>query len=262
VLDHIELQLPGLPASFDGLRVAHVTDLHLGRWTRSMQPLAMRLAEQRPDLVAYTGDYMTDPGDEDAAFAGLEIFAKHVRPAFGSFGVFGNHDSFDLIERVQQLPIRWLNQEAIEIEKGGDCIEVLGLTRSAAAREDAVKLAATLHAKSAELSNPFRLLLVHHPDRMMTASDLGVDFMMSGHTHGGQVRLPWGQVLMNSSVLPNDLSSGLLRHRQTVAAVSRGVGWVKLPIRLFCPAQLPIYTLRRGESLGQATDLIECVHRW
>jgi predicted MPP superfamily phosphohydrolase len=86
--------------------------------------------------------------------------------------------------------------------------------------------------------------------------------MFSGHTHGGQCRLPTGRALINSTDLPLRLTSGLLRHKNTICLVSRGLGEVHMPLRAFCPPQLPVYTLRVGPMHGQFTHRIENVLPW
>ena len=96
----------------------------------------------------------------------------------------------------------------------------------------------------------------------MTSADLGVHLMFSGHTHGGQCRLPGGRALMNCSSLPLHLTCGMLRHQDTVCIVSRGLGETRLRLRLFCPPHVPVVTLRRGPLPGRHTNAIENVRRW
>ena len=93
-------------------------------------------------------------------------------------------------------------------------------------------------------------------------ADMGVDIMIAGHTHGGQCRFPGRRAFTNSCDLPLRLTAGIMRHRNTLAVVTRGLGESRLPLRLFCPPQLPIYTLRRGPMRGRATDHIDCIERW
>jgi hypothetical protein len=105
-------------------------------------------------------------------------------------------------------------------------------------------------------------MLSHYPMYLPTVADMGVDLMFSGHTHGGQWRVPFAGALYNSSDLPMFLSSGILRHRRTLCVVSRGLGETWLPIRFFCPPHMPLYTLHRGPLPGQHTDRLENVQPW
>ena len=106
------------------------------------------------------------------------------------------------------------------------------------------------------------MLLSHYPTYLPVAADLGVDVVFSGHTHGGQCRLARQVVPFNSCDLPMDLTAGLLRHRDTLCAVSRGLGETFLPLRVLCPPQLPVYTLRRGPLPGSPTQHVENVQPW
>lgn len=118
-------------------------------------------------------------------------------------------------------------------------------------------------AARASQARPARLMLAHYPSCITTAADMNVDTLFSGHTHGGQIRLPTGHALTNQSDLPLRLSSGILRHRDTLAAISRGIGETGFPRqRLFCPPQVPVYTLRRRSLPGRRLDTIELVRGW
>lgn len=278
-IDPIDVPLPGLSATLDGLRIAHVSDLHVRKpaaRARDRRWIEL-LAECEFDLLCLTGDYMTKPGDEDAALEVLRELTDRVDPPRGSFGVFGNHDSAELIERAAELPVRWLYNDAERV--GGKPLAVLGLSGRRSTMPDAAALALAAagldptpspagEMNQTEEAGPrdFRLLLAHAPDSLPTAADLGADLMLAGHTHGGQLRLPTGHALHNSSQLPLRLTSGLLHHRETLALVSRGLGEVHLPLRLFCPAHVPIYTLRAGDpppppAPEEATD-IKAVRKW
>ncbi len=94
------------------------------------------------------------------------------------------------------------------------------------------------------------------------AADLGVDLLLCGHTHGGQCRLPTGHPVINSSDLPLRLTAGILRYRNTLAAVSRGIGYVGVMPRMFCKPHLPVYTLRRGTPPGEYTETLQNLRPW
>ena len=115
-------------------------------------------------------------------------------------------------------------------------------------------------------STKLRLMLAHYPSWLPTAADMNVDLLFAGHTHGGQIRLPNGLTFNNACDLPRHLSSGILRHRDTLIAISRGLGEVGIPAinkwRLFCPPHVPIYTLRKGSTLGVPTQGLMRVVRW
>jgi predicted MPP superfamily phosphohydrolase len=106
------------------------------------------------------------------------------------------------------------------------------------------------------------MVLSHLPMTLPVLADLGVDVMLCGHTHGGQIRPLPGCVIYNSTDWPLHLTSGLLRHQNTLCATSRGLGEAGLPLRVFCPPQLPLFTLRRGPLPGRHTLGIDNLQAW
>lgn len=272
MLDPQTLSLPRLPDALVGLRLAHLTDLHLHR------PEAQRLRSRfrsllddlhaehvrRPiDLLLLTGDFMNHGDDEPAALAFLRTLQERIEPAVATLGVFGNHDSDALVEACRSeamqvaRPVLWLLNDAVRLTFRGTPLDVVGVDTRMSRWPDAVRLAGAMHADlptdlhpevcgPTDRRRPFRLMLAHFPRVLPTAADLGVDLLLSGHTHGGQVCLPGRRPLKNSSSLPNRLTAGWQRHRDTLLCVSRGLGEMTLPFRAFAPRQLPIYTLTRG----------------
>lgn len=266
----VPLTLPGLPAALEGLRVAHLTDLHITRPTRRHKLLIKLLSALNADLILLTGDYMTHPGHEDASEKVMRELAVHFKAKLGAYGVFGNHDTLALRERLRDLPnVRWLNNETTAVP--GLPLEIWGMETLKYIYPDSVAMLgshvssvqpATEQSQQGNASSapeeklrarelPLRVMLCHHPTYLPVAADLGVDLMLSGHTHGGQCRLPFKKPLINSTDLPMHLTSGVLRHRDTLGLVSRGLGEVHLPLRVFCPPQLPVYELKRGPMVGE-----------
>lgn len=261
---------PGLPASLEGLRIAHLTDIHINKSRGRHSRIIGHLARMPLDLVFFTGDYIWDERDEDVSFNVMQRIAAVLKPRIGSYGVFGNHDTHRLRELCASLPVRWLDNESVHLSSLP--LDIFGTESDYCCPPDSVALlgggsrdpvdVAEDVAIEGDGTGRLRIMLCHYPMYLPTASDLGMDLMFSGHTHGGQCRLPWGRALYNSSDLPLELTSGILRHRRTLCAVSRGLGEVGLPIRAWCPPHLPVYTLRRGPLPGRETAHIQNVHPW
>lgn len=271
LIEPTELHLPRLPRGLEGLRIAHVSDLHIRRgprlYTDLYQRLETQLTSQRLDLIALTGDYMNLAGrnEEPHAHGVLERLLQRLRPRLGIIGVFGNHDTELLRQQCAGLPVRWLSNEAMRLDNRP--IELLGLDMLKYERPDGVALAMSCaelgEGRRGEADErPLRLLLTHMPGSLPLAADLGADLMLCGHTHGGQCRLPTGRPLFNATDLPLRLTAGLLRHRNTLAGVSRGIGFVGYVPRVFCKPHVPVYTLRRGTLPGGYTDGIENLKPW
>lgn len=260
---------PSKPTLGSGLRIAHLTDLHVRKPTKRLDRLVNQLAKLRLDLGLLTGDYMIRHRDPAPALRYLRELTQAVKPAHGWFGVFGNHDTPEFIKRAQELPIHWMIDQATALETVP--VDILGLGRPGP-RQRPDGTAASLAA--AALPDPapgqpqrLRLALTHRPDDLPLAADLGAHLAFAGHTHGGQVRILPGVPIYTSTDLPLSLSAGLLRHQDTLMLIPRGVGSTdlfKLPIypRLFCKPHAPVVTLRHGPLPATHTDSITAVWRW
>lgn len=267
LIEPAELPLPNLPAQLDGMRIAHISDLHIRRPARIYQKLANQLTSMRLDLVVLTGDYIESPGQEQVALDVLQDLLGLVTPRYGAFGVFGNHDTLVLRELFETLPVRWLNNQTAFLDDRP--VEIVGLDHLWENQPDPVAMLMqrpqppdqSRHRLKRD-EHPLRLMICHHPEVITTAADLHMDLLLAGHTHGGQCRLPTGHALVNSSDLPLALSSGLLRHRNTLAMVSRGVGFTGWVPRLFCRPHVPVYTLRKRTMPGQYTDAVVNLRSW
>lgn len=263
LIEPADLSLPRLPERLAGLRIAHVTDLHVRRRKKLYTSLIQQLTAMRLDMVVFTGDYMSYEDDEPAAVDVLKQLLDRVRPRLGSFGVFGNHDSDEFREAVLDLPIVWLDDAACRIDE--EPVDLVGFHVAAGCGPDVMKVCHAMNSEfgSAEVTaDRVRIVLGHYPTLLPTASDLGADVMFAGHTHGGQIRLPGRNAIVNSSDLPLRYSCGIMRHRNTQLAISRGVGAMGVPIRFLCPPHVPVYTLRHGTLPGKYTDDLEMIRAW
>ncbi len=260
LIHHVDIVLEALPPGLQGLRIAHLTDLHIRRHTRRHDQLISQLTSLRLDMVVLTGDYMTRNRDMSEAAAVLRRIVEVVKPRYGTHGVFGNHDAPDLLGMVQDIGISWLGTGGANIPD----VPIHLYSIDPLSEDDEDSIAMLLNGEP-PAPGSLSLMLAHYPSWLSTAADLGVHLMFAGHTHGGQIRLPNQLALNNACDLPLNMSSGLLRHRDTLIAISRGVGEVGYffnTFRLFCPPHVPVYTLRQGPTLGQSTPGLVKVLRW
>jgi len=261
MIDDYLLTLQTLPPELEGMRIAHLSDLHVTRQPHYLERLYERLVNRRIDLICLTGDYMNDAGDEPAAIPVVGAMLKRMQPRLGVFGTFGNHDTQELRDGLADANITWLNNESRVIENLP--LEVIGIHCDRGKVPDSVEFATSIPVRTG--SPLMRLLLCHYPDWFHIAADMSVDLMLSGHTHGGQIRLPGGLAMINHSDLPLSMSSGLLRQGGKLCAISRGMGEVAGPWlgwRFACSRQLPVYTLRRGPLAGHATNRLQRAMVW
>ncbi|MEM9414263.1 MAG: metallophosphoesterase [Planctomycetota bacterium] len=284
--ESVDVGHPAIPASFSGgsrskravsggagLRVAHLTDLHIVKPTQRLSRLAYQLNKVRLDLGLLTGDYMIRHRPPDAALRYLKELTQAVQPVHGWFGVLGNHDTPEFIEQAAELPIQWLMDDAVSLDDLP--IDLIGLGREGRKRRPdgtraALAVGALLDDQDATGNTPerLRIALTHRPDDLPLCADLGAHLAFAGHNHGGQVRFPGiTRPLFNASDLPLSLNAGMIRHRDTLMLIPRGIGstdLLKLPVypRVFCPPHAPIYTLRNAILPGEHTDDITSIWKW
>jgi predicted MPP superfamily phosphohydrolase len=282
-----------VPRALDGLTILHLTDTHIRRYELnhpSFRRVLHALADTPADLVVLTGDYMSHPGNEPAAIAMLRALAGAWTARLGAFGVFGNHDSPLLAAHARDIPgITWLCNRSADIP--GMPLRLIGasypedllapaldrgidLSSDEAPETPAPPRAAERrrpplesHRAGARGHDPrFSLVLTHYPTEVFAAAELGLPIVLSGHTHGGQFRLSPRLIAHTASDMPGNLATGILRLRNTLVCVSRGLGEGFLDFRFNCPQQMPLYTLRRGETLGGAGRegfrTLKAVVRW
>lgn len=244
----MRLHFHDLPPALEGLRIALLTDIHANRHTPAGLLLrAVRAANQeRPDLVAVTGDIAETEADLDVA---LDALAE-LRAPLGVFVVPGNHDYRDVgIERWHDAVSR-----RPALEDLTNRARLVTVSRSAdldparlciAGVDDLSHGTPRLDVLPPRSRRDFTILLAHHPDqaeRARRASD-DVDLVLSGHTHGGQVRLPGIGAIISSSDHPELYEAGVRRRPWTQVYTSRGIGTVHLPIRFLTPPEVSILTL-------------------
>jgi len=259
LLTPLELTCDRLPAALDGLRVVHMTDMHVRRPRRRHRRLCEELAGCAFDLLVMTGDYMHLRAHEAATLDVLRQVCEAAQPRLAIVGAFGNHDTPGLIRGAADLPVRWLFDGAWTSDRLP--LTVLGLHYTERDREGDLTAALLDEPKPAEPR--FRMLLAHEPTWLVPASQAGVDLMFAGHTHGGQVRLPGGRAILNQMRWPLAFTSGVMRLDRTTAVVSNGLGegWFD-HFRVLCPAHAPLITLRRSERPMEPDERLRMLHAW
>lgn len=245
-LTRTRLHFQGLPPALEGLRIALLSDLHSSTSTPPgliARAVARTLAAE-PDLIAVTGDIAED---EASLHRALRELAKLDAP-LGTWIVPGNHDyrdvGIDIWRRaVAAVPsLRNVTNRArmLEVNRRGDsallCI---------AGVDDFQEGAPRLETLQTTDARDFTILLAHNPDQAESArrAEDAVDLILSGHTHGGQVRLPFMGALVNSAEHEELYEAGLRRRPWTQVYTSRGIGTTKLRVRLLTRPEVAILTL-------------------
>jgi uncharacterized protein len=236
------IHIRNLPPQLEGLRLALLTDLHAGGGTpASLIRRACEMAmAQKPDLIALTGDL----ADDDApGFSDVMDELRCLEAPLGVYAVPGNHDHIVGIESWH-AEIR-SNRTIVDLTNAAVIREVSGARLCIAGVDDLSKGKPHMRALPPPEDRDTTILLAHDPDQAERARRGydRVDLVVSGHTHGGQVRLPWIGALRNPSEREDLYEEGLRRRPWTQVYVSRGVGTVHLPVRFLCRPEVAVLHL-------------------
>ncbi len=246
-VERLDLPIRNLPAALAGLRIAHITDLHIGPQLRAplLRGFLRRVNELDPDLIVITGDIF----DFNPAFIeeGCQELAT-LRARHGVYAVLGNHDVYTGTEEVARgieraTSIRLLRDswKLLEVDGAPLCLAGIddpgrGWTERDAESPELERIAKEIPA---ELT---RLLLVHRPSFFRQAARLGFPVSLAGHTHGGQISFPGAQH-QNLSRLVAHWTRGLFQIDDALLYVNRGLGLAGPPIRLNCPREIALLRL-------------------
>lgn len=247
-LTEVELALPGLPAGSPPVRLLHISDLHMERPGRREDDLLALAEASRPDLIVITGDYLNLSYNRDPeAVEYVRCLLRRLHAPRGVYAVLGS-PPVDLREVVVPLfegtPTRLLRDEWATVDLGeGRHVHILGMDCNHEPDEDGERLAALAASGP---SGSVRLLLYHSPEMMPGAKEQGFDLYLCGHTHGGQVRLPYYGAILTSSKLGKRYVMGHYTEQGTHLYVSRGVGFEGLSaprVRFLSPPEMTLFTL-------------------
>jgi uncharacterized protein len=255
-LSVLHCALDGLPAAFDGMRIAILTDLHHG----PQQPLARAIRavslanSQRPDLVVLLGDYGTSGRRSHTwsrqlyhhMFDELATALVRLRASDGVLAILGNHDYYadaaGTAAWLRSLRFDVLVNASHDIVREGQLLRFVGLDDLAeghVSRDQVTGLAGDASCVIA---------LSHQPDGVGLCTSPAIRLVLSGHSHGGQVVIPLiGAPITRSAVCTRRHPAGWVPNRVTRLFVSRGIG-VQIPVRLFCPPEVVVLVL------GQPSD--------
>lgn len=235
-----------LPEAFDGMKIAHFSDFHLGFQTgaRDVKKIVKAINQEKPDLICFTGD-MVD-GSADAMREAVDSFAALKAP-LGVLSILGNHDFDDvnqLISLQKKAGFTVLRNENVLLKRNGGRMAVAGLDDQLLGSPDPEKALKGIPERM------YTLLMMHEPDYADWAAQYHFDLQLSGHSHGGQVRLPWiGEVITppGSKNYVKGLYTIGRSHMQLY--VNRGIGTTGLPFRFLCKPELTILTLRKKKDI-------------
>jgi predicted MPP superfamily phosphohydrolase len=239
---------PDLPPALDGLRIAQLTDLHVGPQTsrRFLARVRAAVADARPDVVALTGDLVDDHAPDVAHLAaGLGALGAPL----GVYAVPGNHDVYagwpDVAARLERLPLTLLVNDAVTVAHGAGRLTIVGVGdpagRGTPAGPDVARATRDVP------DGAFTLALAHNPALWPALAERGVRLTLSGHTHWGQLALP-GRNWSLATPFLRELVMGAHRRAASLLYIAPGTGFWGLPFRLGAWPEVTLVTLARADG--------------
>lgn len=246
----VELPLRGAHGPIAELEIVQITDLHIGPMLRAakLRGYVDKINALEPDLIAITGDIF----DFDPQYIeeGCDELSR-LRATHGVFAVLGNHDVYTGVDRVvgglrQHTGIRVLRDDWVEIDVDGHRFCVAGIEDPGEGWREKVSDHDALERLGLEVpENVPRLLLAHRPSWFGHAARVGFPVVLAGHTHGGQLRLPFARNFNVSRIIAHH-TAGRFDVGGATLYVSQGLGVAGLPVRLNCPREISRITLRHA----------------
>jgi predicted MPP superfamily phosphohydrolase len=240
-LERVNIDLERLPKNLDGFKIIHLSDIHHSPFTNIEHiKRAVKIANRlKPDMFVLTGDYVSHETQYIAPVA--KVLGK-LRSEFGTYACLGNHDHWtdaaSVTRHFREEGINVLINEGFRFEGRGGSFWLAGVD------DHMVGLTDVPAALKGSYPDEMKLLLAHNPIIFRKAVRAGVDLTLSGHTHGGQVKIRDDE----KRILPRRrLSSGLHRRKSSQIYITRGIGTVVLPVRYQCPPEISLLTMRSAE---------------
>lgn len=245
-VERIEISIRGLPEEFDGFKIIHLSDLHVSKMGKREKKLPAMVNAVGADAIFITGDFAhTSGGEKLAASLISRLEAKQ-----GIWGVSGNWDSNKTARACEEAGMKMLETETDTIEINGKALGIIGLSFAEAlpfySTEEQRAIIAGLKSKL-PVGAPV-ILLQHMPRIIHAAREEDIDLVLSGHTHGGQVRIPFGPAIETPSDLGVWISKGLYKFNGTYLYINPGIGLEPGPdyiqVRFWCRPEITAITLR------------------
>ncbi|WP_102347110.1 metallophosphoesterase [Bacillus sp. Marseille-P3661] len=243
-----ELISTKIPKSFDGVRIILFSDTHLGHnyTIDQFSNLVETINEQVPDIILFTGDLIDAPNEYNEINKVAPLL-KNLRAPLGKFSIYGNHDhggyGSEEIKKIMDTSNFELlvNQNRKVYNKMQDYIYISGLDDAMLGRPDAVLAMEGLDNQT------FNIMLAHQPDTIDDLLHFPIDIQLSGHSHGGQIQLPfYGPIFTPTGALR--YYEGFYNVGQISLYVNRGIGTTRVPFRFLSTPELTVFVLRSGTA--------------
>lgn len=228
---------PNLPKAFEGFRILHLSDLHIDGVPDRGTALKKKVEALEADMLVITGDFRYEPHKgTEAMVSVMREFLKGLHYPHGICGILGNHDAIDMVEPLEKTGLRFLLNESLEIRKDGESFRLIGVDDPHFYQ---------LHDLERAFRNvppgAFKLLLAHSGEIAHAASEIGADFYLCGHSHGGQICLPGGVPVIGNSRSARKYFKGAWTYGRMQGYTSSGTGTSGVPVRFFSRPEIVVH---------------------
>jgi len=240
----IDIPVPNLPDGLDGLRLLHLSDIHLSAFLseKDLVRVIDRANELCPNLALVTGDFITQMGDP------LDACLKQVarlKADAGILGCMGNHEDYARVKKYTEqqgarLGIPFLRGRAQQLRFGDAVLNVAGVDYQRSTEEYLPGCERLI------IPSAYNVLLSHNPDVFRVAAEQGWDLTLAGHTHGGQVSVEILDQQINVARFVTPYVYGLYRRGRAAEYVTRGIGTIDVPVRFGAPPEIALLRLRKA----------------
>ena len=250
---HLPFTFDTLPEAFRGFTILHLSDLHADGLAGLADRLHDRLRYLEVDLCVLTGDYrFHNDGSCDAVYPPMARILSAVNARHGIVGILGNHDCAAMVPEFTRMGVKMLVNEALEVRHGTDSIWLIGV--------DDPHYYGCDDLPGALLNVPpeaFKILLVHTPEIIADAARHGVHLYLCGHTHGGQICLPYVGPLITYASCARQYVRGVWRYQHLQGYTNTGVGASGVAVRFLCPPEIGVIELHPSSSMAvpQAVEI-------
>jgi len=242
ILKEIEIHFADLPEPFDGYTILHLTDLHLDCYDGIEDLICRKIKNLTCDLCVLTGDFrVRTRGGFKQILSPMRKIVDAIAAEDGIYATLGNHDTYLMAYEFEDLGIKVLGNETVTISRENETLAVTGI--------DDVHYYFTDQAITAmeEGIDGFKIVLIHSPELYDIAANNGYNLYLSGHTHGGQICLPYGIPVITHLYDGRKYYRGLWQYSHMKGYTNQGCGTVGIPVRFNSQSEIALITLKRAD---------------
>ncbi|WP_066629212.1 metallophosphoesterase [Labilibacter marinus] len=259
---HQRLNFPNLPSAFDGFKIIHISDIHLGSFASNfhkLEGIVDLINAENADAIFFTGDLVNNFAEETL---GWEKVFTQLKAKYGKFSILGNHDYGDytdwdspeekaknfkgIVDAHQKFGFRLLRDQSVAIDIDGQEIALTGVENWG--HDPFPRYGDLQKAMKGTDKFPFKVLLSHDPDHWdaEVTDKTDFDIMLAGHTHGMQFGIDWKGFKWSPAKYKFKRWDGLYQHKNQFMYVNRGLGFLGMPARIGMPPEITILQLGKG----------------